>query len=117
MIESLFATGHAADLVLIVMVVEAVILFLLVQRGKIQLPYRTYISGVIAGGLIIFALRQALTGGSYVGIAIALALSFVAHLAELLSFVQRNKSNPNSVDSSYQMRSKPRTVSKKGLSQ
>ena len=115
MIESLFATGHVADFILAVMAAEAAILFVLAQRGKIHLPYRADIFGVIAGGLIVLGLRQALTGGSYLGIALVLALSFVAHLAELFSFVQRNKGNPNPVDSSYNFRSKPRTDSKKGL--
>ena len=109
MIESMFATGHIADLVLAVMVIEAGAIYVLMRRGRIQLAFRTYLSGVIAGGFIVLALRQALTGGSAASIALALACSFLAHIAELFSFLQRKNGNPNHVSSSYNLRSDHRT--------
>lgn len=115
MIENLFHSGHVADLVLAVMAGEVLFIFFLVQRSKIHFPFQTYIFGVIAGAFIIIGLREALIGGSYLGIALALALSFAAHIAELISFLRRNKCDPNDIDSSYKYRSKLGTDSKKGL--
>jgi hypothetical protein len=115
MIEALFASGHVADLVLIVMAIEAATLFALTRFGIITLPFRAYLFGIIAGGLIILALRQALVGGPAIMIAVTLGLSFVAHIAELFSFVQRKIGNPNPASPSYTSRSDRGTTSKKGL--
>lgn len=113
MIESAFSSGHIADLVLIVMMIEAAIIFILMRRGRINLPFRTYILGVIAGGFIVLALRLALTDAASAMIAIALALSFFAHIGELFSFLQRNNGNPNHRGVSYNSRSAKGTTTKK----
>lgn len=97
------------------MAIEAATLFALMRLGLITLPFRAYLFGIIAGGLIILALRQALIGGPVIMIALALGLSFVAHIAELFSFVQRKISDPNLASPSYKSRSDRGTTSKKGL--
>lgn len=75
--EVLFASGHAADIVLIVLVLEFA---WLVWRGQ----------GVIGAGLIVLpailiviGLRFALTDASWPWIAMPLALAFPVHLADL----------------------------------
>lgn len=113
MIESFFASGHVADLVLAVMAIEALIIFILMRLGRIDLPYRTYLSGVVAGGFIVLALRLALTDAASAMIAIALALSFIAHIGELFSFLQRGTGNPNHRVTSYNGRSAKGTTTKK----
>lgn len=112
MIESFFRSGHVADLVLAVMAIEAIVIFTLMRQGRIDLPFRTYLFGVIAGGFIILALRFALTDATSVLIAMALALSFAAHIGELFLFLQHN-GNLNHRATSYNSRSIEGTTTKK----
>lgn len=117
MVEAFFTSGHVADFVLAVMALETVALFILMQRGRINLPFRTYLLGVVAGSFIVIGLRIALTSGSWTFIALALVCSFAAHIGEVFMFVRRSNGNPNYRDPSYKYRSETRTGSKKGLEQ
>lgn len=74
----LFTSGHAADIILLVLAVEAV--WLLV-RGWRPLAVLTLLS---PAALMILALRLALVGADWPWIALALALSFPLHLADLV---------------------------------
>ena len=74
----LFASGHAADLIFGVLLIEAVWLWL--RRG--------WGWGAIAGllgpaALIVLGLRAALTGAAWWWIALPLAASLPLHLADL----------------------------------
>lgn len=113
MIDNFFTSGHLADLVLVVMAIEVLIIYVLMRRGRIDLPFRTYLFGVIAGCFIVLALRLALTDATGAMIAVALALSFVAHIGELFSFLQRSIGNPNHRVASYNSRSDKGTTTKK----
>lgn len=78
MIEQLFATGHAADVILGVLVIEAA--WLRLARG--------WRWGAIAGllgpaALIVLGLRAALTGAAWWWIALPLAASLPLHLMDL----------------------------------
>jgi hypothetical protein len=112
MIDAFFTSGHVADLVFAVMAIEALVIFILMRRGRINLPFRTYVFGVIAGGFIVLGLRFALTDASNAMIGLALALSFVAHIGELFSFLQHN-GNLNHRVTSYNSRSIEGTTTKK----
>ena len=74
----LFAQGHAADIVLAVMLAE---LAWLTRRGS----WSVAAAGLrlAPGALMVVALRCALTGADWPWIALALALSFPFHLADL----------------------------------
>jgi hypothetical protein len=79
-IGQLFASGHAADVILAVLLAEA--LWLKVARG--------WGWGRIAGllgpaGLIVLGLRAALTGAPWLWIALPLAASLPLHLIDLRS--------------------------------
>ena len=73
----LFASGHAADLVLAVMVIE---LAWLIGRGWRPVDALLRLG---PGALMLIALRAALTGLDWQWIALPLALSFPVHLADL----------------------------------
>ena len=75
---ALFASGHAVDVVLAVMLVE---MALLIGRGR--RPAATVALAFAPGVLILLALRAALTGAGWPWVAAALAASFPAHLADL----------------------------------
>ena len=78
MADWLFGEGHAADLILAIMLVELVVLVRL--RGW---PWRHALLRLMPGALMIVALRAAMTGAGWPWIALALALSFPVHLADI----------------------------------
>ncbi len=75
--DALFASGHAADIVLIVLALEAL---WLVARGT---PLPTAMLIVLPGALMMLGLRAALTGAPWPWIAVPLALAFPLHIADL----------------------------------
>ncbi len=74
----LFASGHAVDIVLLVIAVEAIWLRLSVRWRWVALLCR-----LMPGVMLLLALRAALTGGGWSVVALLLALSFPFHLADL----------------------------------
>ena len=74
----LFASGHAVDIVLMVMLGEAV--WLLTRGGWRSLDVALCI---MPGALMLLGLRATLTGMGWQWTALFLALSFPVHLADL----------------------------------
>jgi hypothetical protein len=77
-VDHFFTSGTAADLILAILVLELGVL--VVFR---RLPLRAALAAVLPGALLVLALRGALTGADWPWIALPLALSFPAHLADL----------------------------------
>lgn len=76
--EWLIRSGHAVDLILVVMLAEALWLRL---RRRVSLP--DIALALLPGALILLAARAAITGAAWPMIALPLALSFPVHLADL----------------------------------
>ena len=74
----LFASGHAVDIVLLVIAIE---LAWLVARGW---SISAALLRLGPGALLLLALRAALTGLDWPWIALPLLLSFPVHLADLI---------------------------------
>lgn len=77
-LAGLFASGHAVDIVLAVIVAEAV--WLLSRRRR---PALDVLLALAPGALLMLALRAALTHMGWEWIAAFVALSFPVHLADL----------------------------------
>lgn len=75
--ESLFASGHAADIVLAALLIEGIWLAL---RGW---PLRTLMTMLLPAALIVLGLRAALVGAAWPWISLPIALSFPVHLADV----------------------------------
>lgn len=75
--EALFATGHAADVILAALAIEGLWLH---RRGW---PWGRLIPMLLPAALIVAGLRAALVGAPWPWIALPLALSFPAHLIDL----------------------------------
>lgn len=75
--ESYFASGHAADVILAALALEAAWLIARGWRAGVVLPM------LAPAALIAMGLRGALTGAPWPWIALPLALSFPLHLADL----------------------------------
>ena len=76
--EVLFTSGHAADVMLAVLVLEGLWLS---RRGWSVL---TVLAMLLPAALIVLGLRAALVGAAWPWIALPLALSFPVHLADVV---------------------------------
>jgi hypothetical protein len=76
-VERFFASGHAVDLVLAVLALEAV--WLIASRKSLV----DVLVMLLPAALILLGLRAALAGMAWPWIAAPLALSFPAHLLDL----------------------------------
>lgn len=72
-----FASGHAVDVVLVVMLVEAIYLKI---RGWAMSEIALLL---LPGVLMLLGLRAALTGAGWLWVALPLALSFPVHLLDV----------------------------------
>ncbi|MGE5155657.1 MAG: hypothetical protein ACM3ST_16810 [Bdellovibrio bacteriovorus] len=80
----LFATGRVVDLILVLMALEALLLGLLWVRTARGVPPIPLVVNLVAGALLLLALRAALTGAGPSVTGTFLGLALVAHLADLL---------------------------------
>ena len=72
-----FTSGHAVDLVLAFMAVEAIILVMM-KRAPLTVALT-----MLPGAMMMLALRAALTGAGWQWVAIWLTVSLPLHLADL----------------------------------
>lgn len=80
--QRFFSSGHAVDLVLLVIAAELAVLSL--RRRRRPAAWLDRVLVVAPGVCLLLALRVALTGGPWLLIAAALALSFPFHLADVV---------------------------------
>ncbi len=80
---SLFASGHAIDLILAVMLLEFAWLSWRAKPGRRPKRMVRLLFALAPGALIALALRCALTGMAWPAIALLLAASFPFHIADL----------------------------------
>lgn len=76
--EALFSSGHAADIVLAALVLEALWLW---RRGW---KVGELLTMLLPAALIVVGLRAALTGAAWPWISAPIALSFPLHLADVM---------------------------------
>jgi len=84
MIEAFFASGHAADLILGVLLVEAAWL-----RAGAGWSWGRVLGLVGPAALIVLGLRAALTGAQWWWVALPLAASLPLHLMDLRTRLER----------------------------
>jgi hypothetical protein len=77
-LEPFFTSGHAVDLVLAVMAVEALFLIFVKKRRPL-----TVVLTILPGAAMMLALRAALTGAGWEMIGLWLTVSLPLHLADL----------------------------------
>ena len=82
-LAAFFASGHAADLVLAVLVLEALILL---RAGRPAIDIALLL---LPGACMMLSLRAALVGASWPWIALPLAASVPVHLADMLRRAKR----------------------------
>ena len=82
--QDLFASGRIGDLILAVLVAEAVLLALLHARWGLGPGLRRMAANLVAGAALVVALRGALAGSDWMWIAIALSVALLAHATDLI---------------------------------
>lgn len=81
--RDLFASGRVVDIILTLVVVEAVALAgwrRLTGRG---VALRALTANLLAGGFLLLAVRAALVGADWIWVAASLLAALLAHLADL----------------------------------
>jgi hypothetical protein len=91
--SAFFASGHAIDLVLLILAIEAAALWTWHARSQRGLPPLDLLGQLLSGGLLLLALRCALTGADYRLTALLVSAAFPAHLFDLLRRLQRMRSS------------------------
>jgi hypothetical protein len=79
----LIASGRLIDLILVLMLVEAMLLYVHRRRTGRGLPAGDIAVNLVAGASLMLAVRAALTDAAPGWIAACLAVSLFAHLADL----------------------------------
>ncbi|MBY6204882.1 hypothetical protein [Halomonas denitrificans] len=95
MIAGLFESGRAADLVLVVLVVEAVLVCVLGAASRVRrsggLPVAGLLFNLAAGACLVLALRAVLTGADWRVAGAWLGAALAAHVGDV---VQRLRAAP-----------------------
>lgn len=78
-----FASGRAADLILVTLLLEGVLIWAWHQRTGRGLPLRAVLPFLLAGAAFALSLRAALTGAGWPLVALPLMGALGAHLWDL----------------------------------
>lgn len=87
--QDFFASGRAADLLLLVLLVEAMVLFRWHRRSGRGLPPAALAGLVLPGIAFALALRAALTGAGWPLVALALVAAGATHAFDLVVRLRR----------------------------
>jgi hypothetical protein len=82
-VTELFAHGHVVDLIIGLIVVEAVVLAAVRRATGHGVGAADLVSNLLAGGCLLLALRAALVGAGWGVIAVCLVAALLAHVADL----------------------------------
>jgi hypothetical protein len=91
-VRELFSSGHAIDIVLAVVVLEAAVLLGLRLRSGRGLSLLDLLGQLASGVLLLLAVRCALTGADYRVVGALLAASLPLHLFDLWRRLRRPSS-------------------------
>ena len=83
MIESLFRSGHIADVVMVVMALEALALGIAARARSRLWSLGAVLAGLLPGLFLVLALRAALVQASPLWIAAALSAALATHLLDM----------------------------------
>lgn len=81
--STLFSTGQVVDLILALVVAEALLLLVLQRSAGRGVVLADFVPNALGGAFLLLALRAALTGSPWTAIAPWLLASFAAHLWDL----------------------------------
>ena len=86
---ALFESGRIVDLILVLMLAEAVVIGVFAMASRYRLPVAGLLLNLAAGACLLLALRAFLTDAGWMVAGIWLTLALFAHLADLLARLRR----------------------------
>lgn len=78
-----FSSGRLVDGILALVIMETIVLGVLWRRGRRGLPLVDLLPNILAGALLLLALRLSLGGAGWMPCSAALAAAGAAHLIDL----------------------------------
>ena len=95
-ITTLFVDGKIAELVLAVMVVEALVLVALSRRAQSVPPATSIVFALVPGFFLVLALRAVFVHAQWFWIALGLTGALITHLIDMrMRFQSRAASSPS----------------------
>lgn len=85
----LFENGRIVDLILVLMLCEAVVICVLGWALRYRIPVRGLLFNLAAGACLLLALRAVLTDAGWMMAGIWLSAALVAHVSDLLVRLRR----------------------------
>lgn len=82
-VQQFFLSGHAIDLILGIMVVEAIVLLIYHRVTKRGVPVSDLIATMLSGAFLLLALRAVLVGWPFELLGLFIVAAFAAHLIDL----------------------------------
>lgn len=92
--SSLFESGRIVDLILLLMLAEALVLIALAQVWRARLPLAGLLSNLAAGAFLILALRAVLTESGWLVAGVWLTMALFAHVVDLAQRFRRQAQKP-----------------------
>jgi len=83
--SALFVNGAVVDLILALVLVEAIAVIAYRFATGVGPELMGFVCNILAGALLLFALREALSGAHWIWVAASLSGALVAHAADLLT--------------------------------
>lgn len=111
----LIESARLIDLILVMVVIEAVALVLLHRQTGQGIAPRALIGFMLAGGFLLLAIRAALTDAGWIWIGLWLTLALIAHLADLALRWQTTPNHPSSAKPAQTDHGDPADTSRRGL--
>jgi pheromone shutdown protein TraB len=90
-VEELFSSGRVVDIALAALAIEAAVLVVIHRRRGRGLSWQALWPNLLAGAGLLLALRGALTGAHWSGVALALLVAVVANLLDLRARARRGR--------------------------
>jgi hypothetical protein len=81
--DEFIRSGHIADVILVVLGMEMVIVSLYLWRRGRGLALLSFVASSLAGGSLVLAMRAILRDSGWLFVAIYLAAALLAHLADI----------------------------------
>lgn len=86
--RELFSSGRIVDLILAIIVLEALIVIALALFPRLRLATIGMLMNLAAGAALLLALRSVLTDAGWVETGAWLAAAFLAHLSDLVARIR-----------------------------
>lgn len=87
--SALFESGRIVDLILMLIVVEAIVIGVLGLTSRYRLPVKGFLLNLAAGAFLLLALRAVLSDAGWMMAGLWLSCALVAHMGDVFVRLRR----------------------------